>query len=143
MARLGDRPVVPENISLLHLPPYSPELNLVGMGIGAEGWRGLRRSSRRRRNRPFQNPVTIGVPMRVGSVLAPNGVVEVGQRGNAPPPGTDAPFLSTSPVAVKVQTSPAASTIEPPLVGVSTIESGSVVGIGVGGLGASPGLFTT
>jgi hypothetical protein len=29
--RLGDRPVVPENISLLHLPPYSPELNLVGM----------------------------------------------------------------------------------------------------------------
>ena len=34
--RLGDRPVVLENISLLHLPPYLPELNLVGMGIGAE-----------------------------------------------------------------------------------------------------------
>ena len=34
--RLDDRPVVPENISLLHLPPYSHELNLVDMGIGAD-----------------------------------------------------------------------------------------------------------
>jgi transposase len=27
--QLGDRLVVPENIGLLHLPPYSPELNPV------------------------------------------------------------------------------------------------------------------
>ena len=70
-----------------------------------------------------------------------------------PPPGTDAPFLSTSPVAVKVQTLPAASTIEPPLVGVSMVDTASRTGvgvaadagwgIGVGGLGAGPGLFTT
>ena len=69
------------------------------------------------------------------------------------PPGTDAPFLLTSPAAVRVQTSPAASTREPPLVGVSIVETGSVVGVGVppdaglsigaGGLGAGPGLFTT
>src|ERR1700694_4699016 len=35
----------------LHLPPYPPELKLVGMGIGVEGRGcGLRRSGRRRRN---------------------------------------------------------------------------------------------
>ncbi len=27
--RVGDRLVVPDNIGLLHLPPYAPELNLV------------------------------------------------------------------------------------------------------------------
>jgi hypothetical protein len=49
--------VVPENISLLHLPPYLPELNLVGMGIGAEGGVGYGAAVGGGATGPFQLPL--------------------------------------------------------------------------------------